>query len=168
MTKTVIIINGRGGVGKDTLCGFAAGRFAVRNVSSITPIKEIAAAHGWQGEKTDSARRFLWLLKTAFTEYCDLPTRYLMEQYRLFAAGDEEILFAHIREGNQIAHFKTEVEKEGGRCVTLLVRRGVAAAYGNAADDDVEKFPYDFVYENNLPLDRAKDDFCEFLAKNLL
>ena len=42
--KVLIIINGKGGVGKDTLCAFAGRYFQAKNVSSITPIKEIAAA----------------------------------------------------------------------------------------------------------------------------
>ena len=46
MKKLVMVINGRGGVGKDTLCDFAAAYFRVRNVSSITPVKELAAQCG--------------------------------------------------------------------------------------------------------------------------
>ena len=82
--KVLIIINGKGGVGKDTLCAFAGRYFQAKNVSSITPIKEIAAAYGWQGEKTPEARRFLADLKEAFTRYNDLPTQYLLEQYKEF------------------------------------------------------------------------------------
>ena len=55
MSKVAIVINGPGGVGKDTLCELAARHFKVRNVSSITPIKEIAAMCGWHGEKDDKA-----------------------------------------------------------------------------------------------------------------
>ena len=51
MKKSVVIINGKGGVGKDTLCEVVAKKYSVRNVSSITPIKEIAKIGGWQGEK---------------------------------------------------------------------------------------------------------------------
>ena len=47
MKKAVIVINGAGGVGKDTLCDLAAKHFNVYNVSSITPIKEIASLCGW-------------------------------------------------------------------------------------------------------------------------
>ena len=100
--KLLIIINGKGGVGKDTLCDFAAAHYPVRNVSSITPIKEIAAANGWNGEKTPEARRFLADLKEAFTRYNDLPTRYLLEQYREFLDSQERIMFAHIREAGEI------------------------------------------------------------------
>ena len=48
--KLTILINGAGGVGKDTLCHIAEARYRVRNVSSNTPIKQIAAHSGWQGE----------------------------------------------------------------------------------------------------------------------
>ncbi|MBO5879339.1 MAG: hypothetical protein J6Q68_02150, partial [Clostridia bacterium] len=63
MKKLVMVINGAGGVGKDTLCDFASAHFSVMNISSITPIKEIAAMCGWNGEKSDKARKFLSDLK---------------------------------------------------------------------------------------------------------
>ena len=46
MKKLVMVINGAGGVGKDTLCEFAMKHFKVMNISSITPIKELAALAG--------------------------------------------------------------------------------------------------------------------------
>lgn len=69
MKKIVIIINGNGGVGKDTLCDFAAEKYKVTNVSAITPIREIAFQHGWKGEKTPKSRKFLADLKRIFVEY---------------------------------------------------------------------------------------------------
>jgi hypothetical protein len=50
MQKTVIVINGSGGVGKDTLCDIAATHYSVWNISSIDPIKELAAITGWNGD----------------------------------------------------------------------------------------------------------------------
>ncbi len=161
MDKIVVIINGKGGAGKDTLCASAAGRYRVENVSSIDPIKAIAAQHGWKGEKDDKARKFLSDLKRAFTDYNDLPNRWLEERYHEFMAGEGEILFVHIREGSQIADFKRRV---AGKCLTLLVRSPRAgAAYGNSSDDDVENYPYDYVYENDRPLEEAEEDFPAFL-----
>ncbi|MDO5417185.1 MAG: hypothetical protein Q4F29_08300 [Lachnospiraceae bacterium] len=164
--KLLIIINGKGGVGKDTLCDFAAKHYPVRNVSSITPIKEIAAANGWQGEKTPKARKFLADLKELFTQYNDLPTRYLLEQYQEFLAGEERIMFAHIREGGEIDKLKKQVP---GDCITLLVKRtgDGPESWGNASDDDVENYHYDYQYDNSRPLDEAEADFMEFLEKIL-
>ena len=119
--KLTVVINGAGGVGKDTLCNIAAGQYRVRNVSSITPIKEIAAMCGWNGEKTDRARKFLSDLKLLTIAYNDYPSRWLDRQYRAFLDGDEEIMFVHIREPQEIAKF---VRLTGGAAKTLLVRGG--------------------------------------------
>ena len=58
MRKAVIIINGNGGVGKDTLCEFAGAAYRTQNISSVTPIKEIASRYGWRGEKDSRSSRF--------------------------------------------------------------------------------------------------------------
>ena len=160
MNKYLIIINGKGGVGKDTLCNFAAEKFKVRNVSSITPIKKIASENGWNGEKTPKARTFLALLKDAFIMYNDLPTAYLLEQYKEFLKSDEEIMFAHIREGKEIDKFKSQIS---GKCFTLLVKRNVTN-WGNDSDDKAECYPYDFIYYNSFCLGDAKKDFIQFLT----
>lgn len=47
MKKTVIIINGAGGAGKDTLCAIAARHYAVTSVSAVTASrKSLASALG--------------------------------------------------------------------------------------------------------------------------
>ena len=51
MNKLIVVINGRGGVGKDTLCSFVSDNYNVMNISSIDPIKEIAKTIGWDGKK---------------------------------------------------------------------------------------------------------------------
>lgn len=162
MNPCTIVINGAGGVGKDTLCLSLTGR-RVRNISSITPIKEIAAKYGWNGEKDLRSRRFLAELKRVFTEYNNLPGRYLMEQYRDFLAGEDEVLFVHIREPEQIAEFVRAVDHN---CVTLLIRRDLpetAQGYGNHADDDVEQYPYDVIFDNNRPLEQSKIAFAALI-----
>lgn len=84
MKKTVIIINGTGGAGKDTLCGLASKHYKVKNISAITPIKEIAGNYGWNGEKDSRARKFLSDLKKVFIDYNDMPTKYLHGEYKEF------------------------------------------------------------------------------------
>lgn len=75
--KTVIIINGKGGVDKDTLCDIAAYYYLVKNVSTIDPFKEIARKYaGWNGEKDLKSRKFLSDLKQLFIDYNDTPMRY--------------------------------------------------------------------------------------------
>lgn len=166
MEKTVIVINGAGGVGKDTLCEFAEKHFKVMNISSITPIKEIAKMCGWNGEKTDKARKFLSDLKALSIEYNDFPTLWAKEKYSEFLASDNEIMFVHIREGEEIAKF---VKATGGKAKTLLVRGGermTKSNYGNASDDGVENYPYDYYFLNDKTLEEAENSFIEFL-KNI-
>lgn len=164
--KLTIVINGRGGVGKDTLCDFTAQFYRVRNISSVDPIKAIARAHGWNGEKDLRSRKFLSDLKRVFTEYNDLPNRYMMEQHAEFLKTDEQILFVHIRESDQIASFVKLLE--GHTVLTLLVRRDEGmpqGRYGNASDDDVESYPYDYYYDNNAPLEDTPALFAALIAK---
>lgn len=160
--KLVIIINGKGGAGKDTLCDIAAQYYRTENISAITPIKDIARQFGWNGEKDARARKFLADLKRAFVDYCDLPNAYLEAEYRRFAQSDSALLFVHIRETDQIDDFKRRVAH---RCVTLLVRSPrIEARYGNDADDLAENYPYDYCYRNEKPLEELAPDFMEFLA----
>lgn len=161
MKKSVIVINGHGGAGKDTLCGFAAKKYKTVNVSSIDPISAIARQAGWNGKKDNRARKFLSDLKQLTVEFNDLPTKYLCEEYRKFINSDNELMFVHIRESDQITHFLDSID---GEAVTLLIRRGNAAYFGNASDDNVENYNYDFTYYNNLPLEQAENDFLNFLS----
>lgn len=155
--KLVVVINGKGGVGKDTLCDALGEIYRVVNVSAITPIKEIASLHGWNGEKDLRSRRFLAELKRVFAEYNDLPNRYLVSQYEEFLESDGEVLCVHIREKDQIQRFVSAVTTP---CITLLVRRELGGqTYGNDADDDVENYPYDYIFDNNGPLEESKERF---------
>lgn len=163
MKKTVIVINGAGGVGKDTLCEFAEKHFKVMNISSITPIKEIAAMCGWSGEKTDKARKFLSDLKALSIEYNDFPTAWATEKYNAFLVSDFEIMFVHIREPEEISKFVAATQNNAK---TLLVRGGdrmTKSNYGNVSDDSVEKYAYDYYFVNDKTLEEAEADFITFL-----
>lgn len=164
MNKIVVIINGSGGVGKDTLCDFAASFYRTKNISSITPIKDIASQCGWQGEKDEKSRKFLADLKRIFVAYNDLPCKYLVEEYKKFLEDNNEILFVHIREGEEIQKFKQCIEIP---CITLLIRRKKAEekVWGNQSDDRVEDYPYDYYYDNDKELSEASDDFKIFMQR---
>ena len=163
MQKVAIVINGAGGVGKDTLCELAAKHFKVKNISSITPIKEVAALCGWDGTKDNKARKFLSDLKQLCVDYNDYPTLWAKARYDEFLLGDEEIMFVHIREPEEIKKF---VDATGGEAKTLLVRGGKRMSnekYGNVSDDGVENYSYDMYYLNENSLDIAEREFVELL-----
>ena len=167
MNKVTIVINGAGGVGKDTLCDIASRHFAVRNISTITPIKELARMADWDGRKDDRSRKFLADLKQLCVNYNDFPTNWAKAQYEDFLTTDEEILFVHIREPEEIAKY---VKATGGAAKTLLVRGGERmrkSAYGNAADDGVENYYYDYYFDNDKTLDETERTFTLFIKRIL-
>ncbi len=161
MKKIVVIINGSGGVGKDTLCDIVGKYYDVMNISSIDPIKKIAIDNGWNGEKNEKSRKFLAELKNLFVDFNDLPQRYLMKKYSDFLQSKKQVLFVHIREPKEIEKFKNEIQIE---CVTLLIRGRVdiKTEWNNAADDDVEQYEYDFYYDNCKNLEGVEADFLQF------
>lgn len=166
--KLVIVINGRGGVGKDTLCNSLRTIYSVTNISAITPIKEIAKEYGWNGEKDERSRRFLANLKRVFADYNDLPNRYLLQEYRKFIVSDAEILCVHIREKDQIEKFVAEMTLP---CVTILVKRDTESftqGHGNDADDGVEHYCYDYEFDNSAPIEESTDAFKSLIKKILL
>ena len=163
MNKIAIVINGAGGVGKDTLCELAAKHFKILNISSITPVKEIASIVGWRGEKTDKARKFLADMKSLLVEYNDYPTEWAKKRYIEFLASDYEVMFVHIREPEEIKKFVLATE---GKAKTILIRAGSRRredSFGNAADDGVENYNYDAYYVNDKDLNVAENEFVELL-----
>ena len=167
MKKAVLVINGAGGVGKDTLCDLAEKHFKVRNISTITPIKELARMCGWDGSKDDRSRKFLADMKQLTVAYNDFPTNWALNVFRQFMENDEEILFVHIREPEEIAKF---INATGGFAKALLVRGGERmkkSHYGNAADDCVENYKYEYYFLNDKSLDEAEAAFKILLSSIL-
>lgn len=166
MQKHVFVINGSGGVGKDTICETATAFWKVQNISSITPILQIARSAGWDGVKTPEARRFLSQLKEICTEFNDLPFRYCMEQYQNFLQNDAEILFVHIREPEAIARFREAV---GGDCQTVLVHRPALeqarGILGNRSDDEVDNYTYDGIFVNDGSLEELPEKVYSFFKR---
>lgn len=164
MKKLVIVINGAGGVGKDTLCDFAARAYRVRNVSSVDPIKAMARMGGWDGDKSDKSRKMLSDLKMLFTQYNDLCLRYITEQYQQFLDSEEQVMFVHIREPEEIARF---VAVSPEHIKTLLITNSAKErhVYRNASDDNVAQYSYHAVYDNILPLEETEKAFLDFFCR---
>ena len=168
MEKITIIINGVGGCGKDTLVEMLAKYRPIKNISSITPVKDIASYCGWNGEKTDKARKFLSDLKKVLTEYNEYPMQYLLAEQEEFLLSDDEILFVHIREPHEIEKFK---DASKTLTYTLLVKPRAELqnkVYGNKSDDDVNKYNYDFEFANDKPLEIIEKEWVDFVDKKIV
>ena len=78
MKKNVVIINGTGGVGKDTFIDFCGEIVKIMNVSAVDKVKEAAKILvGWNGEKDEISRKLLSELKRLSIDYNDAPTKYI-------------------------------------------------------------------------------------------
>lgn len=169
--KMVIIINGKGGSGKDTICDVLARHYSIRNTSTITNVKTAARALGWDDAKTYADRKFLSDLKDLWIKYNDGPFNYAFNVYKIFmdtSAVRSRILIIHVREPEEIKKLKTAIEKDGRvPCKTLLItsKRTKNLSYGNHADDMVNYYPYDFIYRNSGPLETIDHDFMNFFYR---
>lgn len=167
MDKQIIIINGQGGVGKDAICDVVKKHYGTKVVSSIDRIKAIAVYGGWDGQKDLKGRKLLSDIKLAFSEYNDLPFKQMAHEIKIFKNfRDEQILFIHVREPEEIKKLVSEYPE----IKTLLIIRGERPlSFGNMSDDNVYDYnDYDFIFENNGKLENLENDFMEFFEGKML
>lgn len=157
LSKKVFIINGSGGVGKDTFCEYVGHYAKVKVISSIDLVKDYASKMGWNGSKTPRDRKFLSDLKDLLTKYNDYPFRDICQKVLWFKEDDNEFLFIHIREPEEIDRAK----KEFNAHTILMVNDNVKGIYSNHADARVLEYNYDIVIDNSGTL---KD--LEIIAKD--
>ena len=149
MNKQVFIINGSGGVGKDTFIELVSKYSYIRNFSSVDEVKHYAKMMGWNGEKDEKSRKFLSDLKDILTEYNDKPFTYLQSCVNRFLKDKEsEFCFLHIREPEEIQR-----AKEAFNAITILVTRdNIEQVKGNHADEQVLQYTYDVHIRNDNSL----------------
>ena len=159
MKKQIIVINGTGGCGKTTFVEFTQKYGKVINFSSVDKVKEVAKLIGWDGKKTEKDRKFLSDLKRLTTEYNDMSFNSIKEAVEKFKNSDNEIMFIHIREPEEI---KRVVDTFNAKTL-LLRRKDIATITSNYSDASVENYNYDFVIENTTleNLDKQALDFVE-------
>ena len=164
MNKHIVIINGSGGVGKDTFVHTVAKFAYVMNYSSVEKIKEAAKVIGWNSGKSEKDRKFLSDMKDLSTTYNDCPFQSMREKVSEFYNSEADILFLHIREPEEIERAK----KEFNAHTLLIIRNSVDQVKSNHADANVFDYDYEFTVLNDGDLTdlaiRAKE-FVEELKE---
>lgn len=170
LNKQIFVINGSGGVGKDTFVNLVSIELndimkqfhTVMNFSSVDKVKEIAKEIGWDDRKTERDRKFLSDLKILTSNYCDMSFQSMKEKVDEFMLDKHSIyLFLHIREPQEIKRAVKEF-----RANTILIRRNsIKHITSNMADENVFNYNYDFVIDNNGTLEELKDKAKEFIRK---
>ena len=161
MNKNIIVINGTGGSGKDTFVEYVSKYAKVYNFSSVDKVKEIAKLIGWTGTKTDKDRKFLSDLKKLTTNYNDMSFVSIKEAINKFNTSDDEIMFIHIREPEEIQRVVDNFSAK-----TLLIKReGLKIIDTNSSDANVENYKYDYTIINTTleNLDKSALDFVQDL-----
>lgn len=149
--KPVVIINGSGGVGKDTFVEMCSQFMKCTHISSVDIIKDAARMIGWNGDKDEKSRKFLSDLKMLSTNYNDGPYEYVMTCIKEFLWSSKlEILFVDVREPNEIERIKNNVED----VYTLLIRNPrVPHIISNDGDAGVNNYTYDYTVLNDGSID---------------
>lgn len=162
--KEILIINGSGGVGKDTFVDKLSIYAKVIHTSIVNPTKELAKKIGWNGGKTEKDRKFLSDMKVLIDEYNDGNYNQMKALMQDFRDGkfDAEILCIDMREKHQIERAKEEF----GAKTVLVTRKAVPHITSNIADKGVFDIEYDYHIENDgtlYDLDKKAQEFVQKL-----
>lgn len=160
MIKQVFIINGSGGVGKDTFISLLDYRATVMNFSSVDKVKEVAKVIGWDGDKTDKGRKLLHDLKILCANYNDMPFNSMKDKYEEFLKNSAHFLFLHIREPEEIERAKNEFNAK-----TILVKRSnIKHITSNSSDNNVYNYDYDIVINNDCDIEELRNKAIRFAS----
>lgn len=164
--KCIIIINGEPYSGKDTFIKFFSKYVKTKNISSVDKVKEAAIMLGWNKEKDECGREFLSKLKKLSIQYFDHPYKYISDEIKKFKDSDNEVLFIHIRE-------KEEIEKivENFNAITVIVKGSRSQCLkSNPSDANVNNYKkYDYILYNEkdlTDLENKAKGFAKYLKEN--
>lgn len=163
MEKKIIIINGSGGVGKDTFVEFCNEFTNVKNISSVDKVKEAAKILvGWNGQKDDKSRKLLVDLKALSIAYNDYPMLYIKEEAEKFMQNSEQkMMFVHVREISEIEKVKQMLNAK----TLLITSTRVQKITTNNSDANVEQYEYDDYISNDGTLDELKQKAKQFVME---
>ena len=145
--KYVVIVNGKPGSGKTTFQNMCIRHLDREDMaygyihSSIDPIKKIYGKLGWDGKKTDKARKDLSILKQMWIDNCNGPLKHMVDYVMKLDNDSDHVIFVDIREESEIIKFKDTFDALDVldiKCTTVFINRADNAGieYGNKSDDD--------------------------------
>lgn len=160
----IAVINGSGGVGKDTFVNFIKENYpfgTIVNVSTIDSVKAAARKLGWDGIKDEKGRYFLSELKYFANKYYPIS---LNTVYQAIEDNPRaSCIFVHCREPKEIDKIKEEFD-----AITILVKNNNVEVADNYSDQNVENYNYDYIIDNNGTLYDLEKTAKAFITKVLL
>ena len=143
------------------MCKFCNEYIKCRTISTVDKVKEAFIILGWDGNKSEESRLALSNIKDMSTKLFDHPYKYVSKCIEDFKKSNDEILFIHSREPEEIDRFVKDFN-----CITLLVKNpNIKQIKSNHADANVDDYNYDFIIENDGSLDDLRIKAKEFISK---
>lgn len=178
----VVILNGPGGSGKDTLYemikDYMPNKNEVLRVSTVDLVydaMEVLFSTETRGDvlagkeqKEDAYRQLMHEVKMSWTKYCDGPTQYIVDYYNNIVRNVSirdiqpvKLVFTMLREPEEIVKLKEHFNKSGIIVLTMYIfGRTSPTDYQNDCDANVnnlpEGFSYDVEIDNSGDLDTLK------------
>lgn len=139
----------------------------ISELSTVDFVKEIARECGWKGTKSKKDREFLHNLKTAMTEWGNIPNKKTLEDaYNIMKMylGYNHIFFVNIREPEAIESFSQLIMEEGMvKPIKILLESNMSSNEVDSIANEIKNINYNKVYQNNGTL----EDLAE-TAKNFV
>lgn len=173
--KYVVIVNGKPESGKTTferecldyldLNEMAYGMI----LSSIDPIKDIYKSLGWDGIKTDKARKDLSILKNIWISNNNGPTNYIIEKVMELSTYEDHVVFVDIREESEIIKLIDILEPLsilGIKYTIVFIDRPDYRyiEYGNKSDDFISNMSiYKNIIINDGSIGRLREHARNFI-----
>lgn len=160
----LIILNGSGGVGKDSFVNACANYVSLENYSTITYYKEIAKEKfNWDGIKDEKGRKLLSDLKRASIEYNNLPLKQFQKEYD--EINDMHLVDMFICMCRDIDDIK-KIKILYPHTITVLVtNKNVSDIHSNVGDDNVYNWYYDYIIANDGDLNDLNESAKTFLQE---
>lgn len=143
--------------GKDT-CADALVSNGFSRIAFADPLKDIARAIGWDGNKDDIGRQLLQDLGVSLRDF--ISTSVWVE--RAEEAIEEiagPVVISDVRFPNEVAM----VRRRGGK-VIRIERPGIEAVNGHISEHAIQGEVWDGVYINDSSLEELPDQFMEFIG----
>lgn len=162
--KIVLITNGSGGCGKDTMTEIMNKYVNVKKVSSIDVfkrmLKDYTFDYTFMHGKDEKYRKLLSTVKSAFIEFNDLPLKEMEKEILKFLETDDQVLLMDIREPEEIEKLIECVEQQKDYMdnikinTVLVINNNVPIIETVNSDKYVFNYaPYDYVMDNSYTLE---------------
>lgn len=177
LSRMIFIINGSGGVGKDTFIQMIVDNMThgyINNYSAIEPVRNMYDSYMKDyfdvNDKNETVRKILADTSAMLNENYDIAVNYISKNLIIFLSDDtdnnridgdmiSDIAFVHIREPKNIQKI---VDKFGAYTI-LMTNKNVRHITSNESDKNVDDYNYDKIIENNGTLEELDEKAKRFM-----